>query len=69
MTRPPPTGEGALYEDIRVHGRIARPDLAALLLSCLDGSGVLGRTLSAIDRGRLVAPDAVAEFNPAAACP
>lgn len=69
LVNDPPTGNGALYEDIRVHGRITRPDLAALLLPCLDGSGVLGRTLSAIDRGRLVAPVAVAEFHPAAACP
>ncbi|CAA7620093.1 NAD(P)H-binding protein [Magnetospirillum sp. SS-4] len=62
----PPTGQGAIYADARVHGRITRPDLAAVLLPCLTDARVLGRTLSAIDRTRLVAPDDIAEFPLAA---
>jgi uncharacterized protein YbjT (DUF2867 family) len=57
-----PTGQGALYDDPRVHGRITRPDLAAALMPCLDGAAHLGRTLSAIDRARLDAPPGTVEF-------
>lgn len=63
----PPTGQGALYADARVHGRITRPDLAAALLPCLTDVRVLGRTLSAIDRTRLAAPDDTVEFRLTAA--
>ncbi|EME71047.1 hypothetical protein H261_04777, partial [Paramagnetospirillum caucaseum] len=63
----PPTGQGALYGDARVHGRITRPDLAAVLLPCLTDRLVLGRTLSAIDRTRLAAPDDTVEFRLTAA--
>lgn len=63
----PPTGQGALYADARVHGRIARPDLARALLPCLTDVRVLGQTLSAIDRTRLAAPDDTVEFRLTAA--
>jgi uncharacterized protein YbjT (DUF2867 family) len=63
----PPTGQGALYADPRVHGRITRQDLAGALLPCLSDVRVLGKTLSAIDRTRLVAPDDTVEFRLAAA--
>lgn len=63
----PPTGQGALYDDPRVHGRIARPDLAAVVLSCLTGQGALGRTLSAVDRTRRLDGEQVAEFVPGGA--
>ncbi len=63
----PPTGQGALYADTCVHGRITRPDLAGALLPCLTDARVLGRTLSAIDRTRLAAPDGTVEFRLTAA--
>lgn len=63
----PPTGQGALYADARVHGRITRSDLAGALLPCLSDVRVLGRTLSAIDRTRLAAPDDTVEFRLTAA--
>lgn len=59
----PPTGQGALYDDPRVHGRISRPDLAAVILSCLASPNALGKTLSAIDRTRLDAPEGTVEFT------
>lgn len=61
----PASGQGALYDDPRVHGRIARPDLAAAVLDCLDDDGALGRTLSAIDRTLLAAPSDTVEYVPA----
>lgn len=63
----PPTGQGALYDDVRVHGRITRSDLAGALLPCLTDVRVLGKTLSAIDRTRLAAPDDTVEFRLSAA--
>jgi len=63
----PPTGRGALYEDARVHGRIGRADLAALLLPCLTAGQAVGRTFSAVDRDRRTGPDdvvALARFGP-----
>lgn len=58
----PPTGQGALYDDPRVHGRIARFDLAEAILPCLTASAALGRTLSAVDRTRYLGPAEAGEF-------
>lgn len=59
----PPTGQGALYENPRVHGRISRSDLAAIILLCLTSEKVLGRTLSVVDRTSPAAPKDIAEFQ------
>lgn len=50
------TGTGALYEDARVHGRIACADLAALILSCLADPATHRKILSAVDRTTLSGP-------------
>lgn len=50
------TGGGALYDDPRVHGRIARADLAALLLDCLTAERTIGMVLSAVDRASVSGP-------------
>lgn len=50
------TGGGALYDDPRVHGRIACADLAALVLACLSAPGTARKVLSAVDRATLAGP-------------
>lgn len=68
LTDGEPTGQGALYDDPRVHGRIARADLATLLLDALATPASIGRVLSAVDRTTLPAePADIAEFEFAAA--
>lgn len=68
LTDGEPTGQGALYDDPRVHGRIARADLATLLLGALATPASIGRVLSAVDRTTLQAePADIAEFELAAA--
>lgn len=68
LTDGEPTGQGALYDDPRVHGRIARADLATLLLDALATPASIGRVLSAVDRTTLPAePADIAEFELAAA--
>lgn len=58
------TGNGALYDDPRVHGRIARADLAALVLRCVVAAGTVHRTLSCVDRTTLPAdPDDIREYT------
>ncbi|KAA5606435.1 NAD(P)H-binding protein [Roseospira marina] len=59
----PATGDGALFEDPRVHGRIARADLAALIERCLDDRTTVGRTLSALDLTTLQAPEGVVHLH------
>lgn len=60
------TGQGALYDDPRVHGRINRADLATLVLQCVAAADTPRRILSAVDRATLPAqPADVAEFVPA----
>lgn len=44
------TGNGVLYADPGVHGRIARADLAALILACVDAEQTVGKVLSVVDR-------------------
>ncbi|MBB4267979.1 NAD(P)H-binding protein [Roseospira visakhapatnamensis] len=61
----PASGEGALFDDRRVHGRIGRGDLAALILHCLETPASIGRTLSAIDRTTLTGPAAPVAAFPA----
>lgn len=57
------TGQGALYDDPRVHGRISRADLASLVLQCVAAADTKGRTLSAVDRASLPAqPADIAEY-------
>ncbi|MGX7741766.1 NAD(P)H-binding protein [Rhodopseudomonas parapalustris] len=64
LTEGEPTGQGALYDDPRVHGRIARADLATLLLDALATPASIGRVLSAVDRPTLPAePADIAEFD------
>ncbi|MFT0876126.1 SDR family oxidoreductase [Rhodopseudomonas sp. G2_2311] len=64
LTDGEPTGQGALYDDPRVHGRIARADLATLLLDALATPASIGRVLSAVDRTTLPAePADIAEFE------
>ncbi|MCD0419414.1 NAD(P)H-binding protein [Rubrivivax sp. JA1024] len=64
LTDGEPTGQGALYDDPRVHGRIARVDLATLLLDALATPASIGRVLSAVDRTTLPAePADIAEFD------
>ena len=58
LTEGEPTGQGALYDDPRVHGRIARADLATLLLDALATPASIGRVLSAVDRTTLPAEPA-----------
>lgn len=57
------TGSGAVYDDPRVHGRISRVDLAAVVLRCVAASATVHRTLSCVDRTTLPAePHDVREF-------
>lgn len=68
LTEGEPTGQGALYDDPRVHGRIARADLATLLLDAVATPATVGRVLSAVDRTTLPAePADIVEFDFAAA--
>lgn len=59
----PPTGGGVLYDDPRLHGRIARPDLATLVVACVTGANTVGRTLSAIDRTKRLDNFDIPEFS------
>ncbi|SDE97080.1 NAD(P)H-binding protein [Rhodospira trueperi] len=60
----PANGQGVLFDDARVHGRIGRADLAALILLCLETPGSIDRTLSALDRTTLTGPpDPVEAFR------
>ncbi len=61
----PATGGGALFDTPRVHGRIARADLAHLILDCLDTPASIGRTLSAVDRSTVSGPPDPVELIPA----
>jgi uncharacterized protein YbjT (DUF2867 family) len=56
------TGGGALYEDPRIHGRIACADLAELILACLTTAGTVRNVLSAVDRATLSGPSDPREF-------
>lgn len=56
LTETAATGTGALYDDPRVHGRIACADLAGLILSCLPAADTLRKVLSAVDRASLSGP-------------
>lgn len=63
LTDGPSTGGGALYDDPRVHGRIARADLAAAVLRCIAVPATARRILSCVDRATLPPePDDVREF-------
>jgi len=60
----PANGQGGLFDDPRVHGRIGRADLAALIVDCLENPASIGRTLSAVDRTTLTGPpDPVEAFR------
>jgi uncharacterized protein YbjT (DUF2867 family) len=64
LTDAEPTGEGALYNDPRVHGRISRADLAVLVLKSLSSPATIHRVLSAVDRASLpVEPNDIQEFK------
>jgi uncharacterized protein YbjT (DUF2867 family) len=56
------TGNGAFYDDPRVHGRISRADLAALILACLTAEHTIGKVLAAVDRTTLSGPSDPREF-------
>jgi uncharacterized protein YbjT (DUF2867 family) len=57
------TGNGAVYDDPTVHGRISCIDLAMLVLRSLATAPSIRRTLSAIDRATLpAAPQPPREF-------
>lgn len=56
------TGGGALFADQRVHGRIARAELARLILACLATPQTAGRTLAAVDMATLTGPDTATPF-------
>jgi len=63
LTDADPTGNGALYNDPRVHGRIGRADLADLALQALASPATIHRVLTAIDRASLPAEqNDIAEF-------
>jgi putative NADH-flavin reductase len=49
----PPTGKGALTEDTGVCGSIARDDVAALVIRALFSKGADGKTLTAVDGGKV----------------
>jgi len=51
-----PTGGGRLYDDARIHGRIARADLAGLIIACLVAQNTIRKILSAVDRATLSGP-------------
>lgn len=53
LTEGEPTGNGALYDDPRVHGRISRADLAEMVLKCLGAPGSIKRVLATVDRTTL----------------
>jgi uncharacterized protein YbjT (DUF2867 family) len=46
----PVTGQGYLSEDPAAFGFISRPDLAALIVGCLDDERAIGRTFAAADK-------------------
>jgi nucleoside-diphosphate-sugar epimerase len=46
----PVTGQGYLTEDRSAFGFISRPDLAALIVGCLDDDRTIGKTFAAADR-------------------
>ena len=56
-------GLGALFEDERVHGRIACRDLAALLLALARDGGSVGKVLAAVDEASLSGPDDVVRYS------
>ncbi|MCG6204628.1 SDR family oxidoreductase [Rhodopseudomonas sp. HC1] len=63
LTDGAPTGSGALYADPRVHGRIARADLAELVLRVAASPATARLILSAVDRTTLPAePADIREF-------
>ncbi|ABD04875.1 NmrA-like protein [Rhodopseudomonas palustris HaA2] len=63
LTDGAPTGSGALYDDPRVHGMIARADLAAVVLPIVAVAATHGLTLSTVDRTTLAAePAGLREF-------
>jgi uncharacterized protein YbjT (DUF2867 family) len=67
LTESEATGGGALYDDPRVHGRISRADLAALVLQTVAAATTHRLTLSAVDRSTLPAePADLREFVVAA---
>lgn len=47
-----PTGHGVLTEDRRAFGFISRPDLAQLILRCLDDQDTIGHVFAALDPRR-----------------
>jgi len=58
------SGNGALYDDPRVHGRIGRAELARLVLTALSSPATIHRVLSAVDRVSLPAePSDIREFS------
>ncbi|MGP9814262.1 NAD(P)H-binding protein [Rhodopseudomonas sp. NSM] len=58
LTEGEPTGGGALYDDPRVHGMIARADLAAVVLLTVAAAATHRLTLSTVDRASLPAEPA-----------
>jgi uncharacterized protein YbjT (DUF2867 family) len=52
----PANGEGLLFDDERVHGRITCADLASLIVRLLPAADSHGRTLSAVDALTLSGP-------------
>ena len=62
LTEADATGTGALYDDPRVHGRIACADLAGLILGCLAAPASVRKALSAVDRASLSGPSDPREF-------
>ncbi|MBI5132888.1 MAG: SDR family oxidoreductase [Rhodopseudomonas palustris] len=63
LTEGEATGSGALYADPRVHGRIARADLAELVLRVVASPATTRLILSAVDRTTLPAePADIREF-------
>jgi len=49
----PPTGKGLLTEDAAVCGSVSRDDVAALVVGALFSKKADGRTLTAVDSGRV----------------
>lgn len=52
LTPSTPSGQGYLSEDPEAFGFISRPDLARLIVACLDDANTIGKTFAAADASK-----------------
>ncbi len=57
------TGEGVLTESETVLGSIDRVDTASLIVRCLDSANSIGKTMAAVDRGKVRTEGQCVEFE------